>query len=409
VAPAIRALADAESLARDQDWFAGAVNAPPPRPVRRGASRSRVADILAEADAGARMTECEITALLEARGDDVEAILELADDRRRTRRGDRVSYVVNRNINYTNICSYRCGFCAFSKGRTHEALRGVPYVMDLAEVGRRVAEAAARGASEVCMQGGIHPAYTGETYLALCAAARAAAPGMHIHAFSPLEVTHGARSLGLSLEDFLARLKAAGLNSLPGTAAEILDDEVRAVICPDKLSTAEWVAAIEAAHAVGLPTTATIMFGHVEAPRHVARHLGVLADLQRRTGGITEFVPLPFVHMEAPMFLKGRARRGPTWREVALTHAVARLVFDGLIDNIQASWVKLGPSGAAAALDFGVNDLGGTLMNESITRAAGAAHGQELDEAGMRRLIVSAGRTPRRRTTLYGDMNGEGV
>jgi FO synthase len=252
------------------------------------------------------------------------------------------------------------------------------------------------------MQGGIHPKFTGETYLALCAAARAAAPGMHIHAFSPLEITHGARSLGLPLDVFLRDLKAAGLNSLPGTAAEILDDDVRAVICPDKLNTSEWIDVIEAAHSVGLPTTSTIMFGHVEEPRHLARHLDVIANLQRRTGGITEFVPLPFVHMEAPLYLKGKARRGPTWREVGLVHAVARIVFDGLIDNIQASWVKLGPPGAAAALDFGVNDLGGTLMNESITRAAGTVHGQELDEPQMRAVIANAGRVPRRRTTLYG-------
>jgi FO synthase len=251
------------------------------------------------------------------------------------------------------------------------------------------------------MQGGIHPRFTGETYLALTAAARAAAPAMHIHAFSPLEITHGARSLGLPLEVFLRDLKAAGLGSLPGTAAEILDDEVRAVICPDKLTTAQWVEVVEAAHAVGLPTTATIMFGHVEEPRHVARHLGVIAGLQRRTAGVTEFVPLPFVHMQAPIYLKGKARRGPTWREVGLVHAVARIVFDGLIDNIQASWVKLGPAGAAAALNFGVNDLGGTLMNESITRAAGTVHGQELDEARMRGLIEGAGRVARRRTTLY--------
>ena len=251
------------------------------------------------------------------------------------------------------------------------------------------------------MQGGIHPKFTGETYVSLCAAARAAAADMHIHAFSPLEVLHGARSLGMSIGGFLRILKDSGLNSLPGTAAEVLDDEVRAIICPDKLMTAEWVEVIETAHAVGLPTTSTIMFGHVEEPRHVARHLRVPADLQGRTGGITEFVPLPFVHMEAPMYLKGRSRRGPTWREVQLVHSVARIVFDGLIDNIQASWVKLGPAGAQAALAFGVNDLGGTLMNESITRAAGAAHGQEVDEPRMRALIAAAGKTPQRRSTLY--------
>ncbi len=397
VARTILAQADAGGHARDDRWFAGAPTAPPPAAPRYRAPTSRVRAILRAQSLG----EAEVTALLEARDADAALILETADALRRARNGDVVSYVVNRNINYTNICAFRCGFCAFSKGKTHEALRGAPYNMDLREVARRVEEAWSLGASEVCMQGGIHPKFTGETYLALCAAARAAAPGMHIHAFSPLEITHGARSLGLPLDVFLRDMKAAGLNSLPGTAAEILDDDVRAVICPDKLNTAEWVEVIEAAHSVGLPTTSTIMFGHVEEPRHVARHLRVIAALQTRTGGITEFVPLPFVHMEAPLFLKGRARRGPTWREVALVHAVARIVFDGLIDNIQASWVKLGPAGAASALDFGVNDLGGTLMNESITRAAGTVHGQELDENLMRSLISGAGRVARRRTTLY--------
>jgi FO synthase len=398
VAGKILAQADLSGHARDDRWFAGAPTPPPTPRTRFSAQKSRVSAILRGGDPG----QAEVTALLEARGDDVALIFEAADDLRRARNGDVVSYVVNRNINYTNICSYRCGFCAFSKGKTHEALRGAPYNMDLEEVARRVDEAWSLGATEVCMQGGIHPKFTGETYLSLCAAARAAAPGMHIHAFSPLEITHGARSLGLPLEVFLRELKAAGLNSLPGTAAEILDDEVRAVICPDKLTTAEWVDVIEAAHSVGLPTTSTIMFGHVEEPRHIARHLWVIAELQRRSGGITEFVPLPFVHMEAPLYLKGRARRGPTWREVGLVHAVARIVFDGLIGNIQASWVKLGPTGAAAALNFGVNDLGGTLMNESITRAAGTVHGQELDEKRMRALIAKAGRAPTRRTTLYG-------
>ena len=397
VAGKILARADASGHARDDLWFAGAPTIPPKVGGRRSSPRSRVRAMLRAGTLGLD----EVTTLLQARGDDVAVIFGAANDLRRARNGETVSYVVNRNINYTNICSYRCGFCAFSKGKTHEALRGAPYTMDLEEVARRVAEAWSLGATEVCMQGGIHPKFTGETYLALCAAARAAAPGMHIHAFSPLEIIHGARSLGLALDVFLGQLKAAGLNSLPGTAAEILDDEVRRVICPDKLTTDEWVEVIEAAHSVNLPTTSTIMFGHVEEPRDVARHLLVIAALQRRTRGLTEFVPLPFVHMEAPLFLKGRARRGPTWREVGLVHAVARIVFDGLIDNIQASWVKLGPAGAAAALDFGVNDLGGTLMNESITRAAGTVHGQALDETRMRALIVEAGRVPIRRTTLY--------
>jgi FO synthase len=253
----------------------------------------------------------------------------------------------------------------------------------------------------VCLQGGIRPGYTGDTYLSVVDAVKSAAPAIHVHAFSPLEVWHGATSLGLPLATFLARLKAAGLGSLPGTAAEILDDEVRAVLCPDKLSTAQWLEVMEAAHSVGLKSTATIMFGHVDSYRHWARHLMRVRDLQARTGGFTEFVPLPFVHMEAPIYLKGQARRGPTFRESVLMHAVARLVLHPVIANVQASWVKMGPDGAALLLDAGCNDMGGVLMDESITRAAGAVHGQEVRAEDMERLIRAAGRTPRLRTTLY--------
>jgi len=252
------------------------------------------------------------------------------------------------------------------------------------------------------MQGGIHPAYDGETYLAILRTVKAAAPEIHVHAFSPLEVTHGARTLGLPLEAYLGRLHDAGLGTLPGTAAEILDDEVRAVLCPDKISTAEWLGVMEAAHRVGLRSTATIMFGHVEAPRHVARHLVRVRALQERTGGFTEFVPLPFVHMEAPIYLKGRARRGPTWREAMLMHAVARIALHPVLPNIQASWVKLGPEGAVEALRRGANDLGGTLMNESISRAAGTQHGQECGPARLDALIARTGRRAEQRTTLYG-------
>jgi len=313
-----------------------------------------------------------------------------------------VTYVVNRNINYTNICGYKCSFCAFSKGDTSENLRGKPYDLDVGEVVRRTEEAWARGGTEVCLQGGIHPRYTGETYLGLARAVRAAVPDMHIHAFSPLEVSQGAATLGLPVEQFLLRLKDAGLDTLPGTAAEILDDEVRAVICPDKLDTQSWLDVIETAHRVGFRTTATIMFGHVETARHWARHLVRIRDLQARTGGFTEFVPLPFVHMEAPMGVKGQSRAGPTFREVRLMHAVARLALHPLITNIQTSWVKLGPRGVVACLDSGANDLGGTLMNESISRAAGTTHGQEMPPAEMEALIRSIGRNPRQRTTLYG-------
>jgi FO synthase len=305
------------------------------------------------------------------------------------------------------VCAFKCAFCAFSKGRGSASRRDKPYDLDLAEVASRALEAWARGASEVCMQGGIHPAYTGDTYLSLCRAVKEAVPDIHIHAFSPLEVVHGATTLGLSVEAYLRRLKDAGLGSLPGTSAEILVDEVRKVICPDKLKTQQWLDVVETAHCVGLRTTSTIMFGHVDSYADWAKHLLALRDLQRRTGGVTEFVPLPFVHMQAPIHMAGRSRIGPTFRETVLMHAIARLVLHPLIPNIQVSWVKLGEAGARACLRAGVNDMGGTLMNESISRAAGADHGQEMTPKQMEQLIAGVGRTPRLRTTLYGDAPSE--
>jgi len=251
------------------------------------------------------------------------------------------------------------------------------------------------------MQGGIHPDYTGRTYLEICRAVKEAVPEMHIHAFSPLEVWQGAHTLGISVPEFLERLQEAGLGTLPGTAAEVLDDEIRAVICPDKISTQQWMDGMAAAHAAGFHTTSTIMFGHVDAARHWARHLLRLRALQARTGGFTEFVPLPFVHMEAPLYLKGHARKGPTFRETVLMHAVARLALHPRITNIQISWVKMGPEGVKACLEAGANDLGGTLMNETISRAAGASHGQEMPPERMEALIRSVGRVPAQRTTLY--------
>jgi FO synthase len=319
--------------------------------------------------------------------------------------GETVTYVVNRNINYTNICTYSCSFCAFSKTSTKAGTRDRPYNLPLDEIAARVREAWDRGATEVCLQGGIHPKYTGETYVEILRAVKRAQPAMHVHAFSPLEVSQGAATLGVPVADYLRRLRDEGLGSLPGTAAEILDDEVRAQICPDKLSTAEWLGVVGAAHEVGLRTTSTIMFGHLDRPEHWARHLLAIRGLQFATGGFTEFVPLPFVHMEAPIYLRGRARKGPTFREAVLMHAVARIALHGAIGSIQASWVKLGLDGAAACLNAGVNDLGGVLMNESISRAAGAAHGQELTVADLERAAASAGRPLKRRTTLYGDPN----
>jgi FO synthase len=282
-----------------------------------------------------------------------------------------------------------------------ENLRGRPYDLDHAEIARRTLEARARGASEVCMQGGIHPEYTGQTYLDICHTVKNAVPDMHIHAFSPLEIWQGAHTLGLSLEDFLGELKRAGLGTLPGTAAEILDDEVRRIICPDKINTEQWLQVMETAHRAGLKTTATIMYGHVDKPIHWARHLLRIRDLQSRSGGFTEFVPLPFVAMEAPIYLKGRARKGPTFREAVLMHAVARLALHPHIGNIQTSWVKMGPEGVKICLHAGANDLGGTLMNETITRSAGATHGQEMPPENMEALIRELGREPLQRTTLY--------
>ena len=316
--------------------------------------------------------------------------------------GDEVSYVVTRNINYTNICHFGCKFCAFSKGKLSENLRGRPYNLSLEEIQRRAVEAWDRGAVELCLQGGIHPSYDGSTYLSICRAIKDVCPDIHIHAFSPLEVWQGAATLGLSIREFLIRLKDAGLGTLPGTAAEILDDEVRAIICPDKINTKQWLQVVETAHLLGLRTTATIMFGHVDRYQHWARHLLRLRELQSRTGGLTEFVPLPFVPMETPIHLRGGCRLGPTFREAVLMHAVARLALHPVLKNIQTSWVKMGPEGVAACLTAGANDLGGTLMNESITRAAGAVHGEEMPPEAMEETITSLGKRPRQRTTLYG-------
>ena len=353
------------------------------------------------------LREEDITRLFNARGADFSFISNRANALRQQVNGDEVSYVVTRNINYTNVCSYKCQFCAFSKGSGSEDLRGRPYDIDGEEIARRTTEAWQRGATEVCMQGGIHPDYTGETYLDILRTVKAAEPDMHIHAFSPLEVWQGADTLGIGLAEYFERMREAGLSTLPGTAAEVLHDEVRAKLCPDKLNSQQWLEVMEAAHVAGFNTTATIMYGHVDEPRHWARHLMAIRKLQQRTGGFTEFVPLPFVHMEAPMYRKGNSRKGPSFREAILMHAVARLVFHGLIDNIQASWVKMGEEGVAACLDAGVNDLGGTLMNESITRAAGTQHGQEWSPAVMEAQIRALGRVPRMRNTVYGSVSSE--
>ena len=407
LAPALRErvlkLVDAQGYPRTDPWVTGAGEAPPQRraPAAAVVAAPDIERLLARAEAGEGLDEDALVRLFAARGAAFDAVCAVADGLRARVSGPEVSYVVNRNINYTNVCYFRCQFCAFSKGKLSENLRGRPYDLALDEIVRRVREAWARGATEVCLQGGIHPDYTGETYLAICRAIRQAEPAIHVHAFSPLEIWQGAATLGRTVPDFLAELQEAGLGSLPGTAAEILDDEVRAVICPDKIATGQWLSVMEAAHGLKLRSTATIMFGHVDAPRHWARHLLRVRALQERTGGFTEFVPLPFVAMEAPLYLKGRARRGPTWREAVLMHAVARLALHPVIANIQTSWVKMGPEGAAACLRAGANDIGGTLMNESITRAAGASHGQEFPPLDIETLVDGLGRTPVQRTTLY--------
>lgn len=402
IATRVRRMSDAEGFARDDDWAPGNTE-PPPTPLALSRQvDAEVERIVERATSGERLDEKQIVRLFASRDIDYRYVNQAADALRRAVSGDVIRYVVNRNINYTNICYFRCKFCAFSKGRTHEDLRGSPYDLDLEEVQRRAVEAWDRGATEVCMQGGIHPDYTGETYVAICRAIKAVVPDMHIHAFSALEVTQGAAASNKSIPDFLAELKEAGLGTLPGTAAEILDDEVRRIICPDKINTRQWLDVQRAAHGVGLRTTSTIMYGHVETSRSWAKHLLALRDLQAETGGFTEFVPLPFVHMEAPMYRLGMARKGPTFREAVIMHAIARLSLHPLIPNIQTSWVKMGPAGAAICLQSGANDLGGTLMNESISRAAGTQHGQEFPPHEMEALIRSIGRVPQQRGTAYG-------
>ena len=399
----IRRAVDGRGFVRENDWTAGTGHPIPAAYTAPSVVTGRdpaIVRTLRRAESGSHLSAPELARLFNAEGKDLEAVRALADNLRAQRRGDVVTHVVNRNINYTNICLYRCGFCAFSKGSTRSE-RGPAYAIDFAEVAQRSAEAWDRGATEVCLQGGIHPSYDGNTYLGIVRAVKQAVPQMHVHAFSPLEIDHGATTLGLDHADFLVALRDEGLSSLPGTAAEILVDDVRAHICPDKVNTAQWVNVMRAAHGVGLRTTSTIMFGHVESYDDWASHLLLLRDLQLETGGFTEFVPLPFVHVEAPNWRKGLTRSGPSWREAVLMHAVGRIALDGAIDNIQSSWVKLGLDGAVSMLNAGANDLGGTLMDESITRAAGGVNGQCLDLDLARKAVSAIGRTLVQRGTLY--------
>jgi FO synthase len=393
---------DAEGLGRDDHrWYSGADADPPallPLSPRAGGA---VGEVLAGVLMGQTVEVDEIVTLFSARGPEVAAVAEVADDLRRRAVGDAVTWVANRNINYTNVCTFKCRFCAFSKGPLSLNLRGDPYLLDLEEIQRRVAEAAALGATEVCLQGGIHPSFDGDYYIDVCRAVKDAAPGIHVHGFTALEVTEGARRLGEPLVDYLRRLMDVGLKTLPGTAAEILDDEVRQVICRDKVNTEEWLEAHRVAHSIGLRSNITIMFGTVERPVHWARHMVRTRALQQETGGFTEFVPLPFVHMAAPIYLQKKSRRGPTFREALLMHAVGRIAYHPWVPNVQVSWVKIGAGGARQVLQAGANDLGGTLMDENISRAAGASHGQRMDEAAFREIVEPLGRPLEQRTTLY--------
>jgi 7,8-didemethyl-8-hydroxy-5-deazariboflavin synthase CofH subunit/7,8-didemethyl-8-hydroxy-5-deazariboflavin synthase CofG subunit len=407
---------DAEGLGRDGPWCSGGTVPPPPllagaqgtlppgsgRSLRRGAGRSAVDEVLAGVLLGQEVGEEEMVTLFSARGREVLEVAAVADEMRARVVGDAVTYVANRNINYTNVCTFKCRFCAFSKGPLSLNLRGAPYLLDMEEIARRVTEAESAGATEVCLQGGIHPDFDADYYLEVLRTVRQASPAIHVHAFTALEVSEGARRLGEPLRSYLVRLRDAGLKTLPGTAAEILDDEVREVLCPDKIRTDEWLEVHRVAHGVGLRSNVTIMFGAVERPLHWARHLLRTRALQRETGGFTEFVPLPFVHMAAPIYLRHRARRGPTFRETVLMHAVGRIAYLGAIDHVQASWVKTGPAGARQLLLAGCDDLGGTLMDENISRAAGAAHGQGLAEADFQAIVAPLGRPLQQRTTLYG-------
>jgi FO synthase len=359
---------------------------------------AEVADLLERARQGERLDVAHVERLFRAEGADLEAVLLAADATRQEMIGNEVSYVVNRNITYTNFCHTGCSFCGFARPLGHDD--GYYFAPD--EVGRKAREAWDLGATEVCIQGGIHPHNTGQIYLDIAAAVKEAAPEMHLHGFSPLEITVGAQTLGLSIERYLVMLKEAGLGSIPGTAAEILDTSVRPKITPQKLSADDWIDLMRKAHRAGLPSTTTIMFGHIDSPTAWAIHLLRLRDLQAETGGFTEFVPLPFVHHRTPMFVRGASRTGPTWRENLKIHALARVVLHPYITNIQASWVKLGVEGVLACLDVGVNDFGGTLGEEHISRMAGASHGLGHSVAEIRAAAERAGRVPVERTTTYG-------
>jgi FO synthase len=391
---------------RSTQWYSGANNKPPILIPGAAKISGQLREIFDGVEAGDLPDEQQIVALFRARGREMNAVAEFADELRKRAVGDTVTWVHNRNINYTNVCTFMCKFCGFSKGPLSLNLRGTPYLLTLDDIAQRAAQAWEMGATEVTLQGGIHPDFDGDYYIDVTRAVKDAVPEMHVHGFTALEVTEGAKRLGESLETYLIRLKDAGLASLPGTAAEILDDKIRAILCPDKINTEEWLECHRVAHSVGLRSNITIMFGSVEHTDSWAKHMVATRDLQKETGGFTEFVGLPFVHMASPIYLQRKSRRGPTFRENILMHAVARIAYHGLIDNIQVSWTKVGIDGARQMLNAGCNDLGGTLMDENISRAAGANHGQKMSEDSFSALVSPLGRTLEQRTTTYGRVPG---
>ena len=390
---------------RSTQWYSGANNPPPVLITARvdgdKIKGGPIAEVLRGVELGQQVDQDQIVTLFGARGPEVNAVAALADQLRKQVVGDVVTWVHNRNINYTNVCTFKCKFCGFSKGPLSLNLRGTPYLLTLDDIALRASEAWDKGATEVTLQGGIHPDFDGDYYIDVARAVKDAVPQMHIHGFTALEVTEGAKRLGEPLHEYILRLKDAGLASLPGTAAEILDDDIRAIICSDKINTEEWLECHRVAHKAGLRSNITIMFGSVEHPISWAKHIVRTRDLQKETGGFTEFVGLPFVHMASPIYLQHKSRRGPTFRETVLMHAIARIAYHGLIDNIQVSWTKIGQDGARQLLQAGCNDMGGTLMNENISRAAGASHGQEMTEQSFREIVEPIGRTLRQRSTLY--------
>jgi len=357
--------------------------------------------ILSKAQEGNEISNDELEELFKTSGKYINKIAEVADNLNRSINKDDVTFVKNRNINYTNQCYFKCGFCGFSKGPKSLNLKEKPYNLEPQEVVKRSVEAFNDGASEVCLQGGIHPEYTGKFYLELVKQIKKEVPDLHIHGFTPLEIWQGAETINLSVEDYLTLLKDAGLNTLPGTAAEILDNRIRKYLCPDKITSEQWGYVMEVAHSLEIKSTATIMFGHIDDIKSWVNHFDLIKRIQKRTKGFTEIVPLPFVHMGSPIFLQGKSMPGPTWDEVTLIHALARIYFHGSIDNIQASWVKLGHDGASKLLHAGVNDLGGTLINENISRASGADHGQHTTDIEFVELIEKSNKKPFLRNTLY--------